>query len=298
MPPRPPPSYRPHDREDEPDRDTDQPDRTPVHRLGDRLGQHASPVAGVAVCPSPGVGQREGAERRKTDEARDPARDREAAEDHRSSPPSTPSSCHAEADRDERGRRYGESEDGNEVHLGEDSATIALLGRREQRRCLAPRLPYDRAMPATTNTATGEIDPAAIFGPVGRFEFSVIGRQYPDSTEPYDKDWLIVRVKWVGQAMRVNLTGPFVLAGDLRGWADGLVEMADALPEGKRAFGFLEPSLAMECEKIDRLGHFMVAFDLQGQPAWGERFAASLRLIQASYGSSDGRCNDGRGHTR
>ncbi len=106
--------------------------------------------------------------------------------------------------------------------------------------------------------------PAILAVPVGRFVLDVRGYQFPLSTEPFDKDWLMVTVAWEGITIQFEQSGPFILASDLARWADGLLRIATEGSQGEVSFASIEPNVAITCSPSQNEHSVTVTLHVQG----------------------------------
>lgn len=90
---------------------------------------------------------------------------------------------------------------------------------------------------------------------VGGFELWVDGRQFPESADSYDGNWLRVRAHVSASGASVWVSGAILMVADLK----KLGRDVEALARGEKqqaALEPLEPELKLQFEKLDSLGHF------------------------------------------
>jgi len=85
----------------------------------------------------------------------------------------------------------------------------------------------------------------------------VHGRQFPDATDYYDGNWLIVTAHCGSSGASVWTSGAILLVQDLVGWA----QQCEALRQGERSEAELAPmeaELKVVVQRSDGLGHFVM----------------------------------------
>ncbi|HWL39963.1 MAG TPA: hypothetical protein VNO75_06975 [Gemmatimonadaceae bacterium] len=96
---------------------------------------------------------------------------------------------------------------------------------------------------------------------VAGFQLWVHGRQFPDSPDYYDGNWLRVTAHAGAAGASVWAAGAFLMVTDLIQWA----HECDALVKGEVPAAELdpmEPELKVRIWKVDRLGHFTMRVQL------------------------------------
>jgi hypothetical protein len=78
------------------------------------------------------------------------------------------------------------------------------------------------------------------------------GYQFPDSTEYWDANWIVVRVRAEGQRAIVEFCGPCIDLPELRGW----FEACTSLEAGKCDEAVLPTTEPYVQVRIDRTGEF------------------------------------------
>ena len=96
---------------------------------------------------------------------------------------------------------------------------------------------------------------------VAGFQLWVHGRQFPESTDYYDGNWLRVTAHAGAPGASVWASGAFLMVPDLLRWADECEALLEG--RGKEAkLAPLEPQLAVTILPVDRLGHFMMRIQI------------------------------------
>lgn len=96
---------------------------------------------------------------------------------------------------------------------------------------------------------------------VAGFQLWVHGRQYPDSQEYYDANWLRVTAYTGAAGASVRVSGAILMVTDLVQWA----QECDALATGniqEASLEPLEPELRVRIRQADRLGHLTMRVDI------------------------------------
>jgi hypothetical protein len=89
------------------------------------------------------------------------------------------------------------------------------------------------------------------------FQLWVHGRQYPDSTDVYDGNWLNITAHAGGLGASVFASGAIMMVNDLVRWS--LACDALAISDAKEAMlTSYEPNLKVEVRPLDSLGHFIM----------------------------------------
>jgi hypothetical protein len=101
----------------------------------------------------------------------------------------------------------------------------------------------------------------------GCLKLMVLSYEFPESSEDYDRDWLVLQIKWSGSLAEVELTQPCLLAGELEYWANGLTAYLESNSQMGVKFEFIEPNIQMAVDKKGCLGCYAVNIDIYGEPA-------------------------------
>jgi hypothetical protein len=91
---------------------------------------------------------------------------------------------------------------------------------------------------------------------VGRLCIRVHGRQFPESQDFWDSNWLSVTAEYKGLGSRVTAHGAFIHLGELSGFLGQLETLNDVL-KGEAVLGCMEPNLRVEMH-AKSLGHIEV----------------------------------------
>jgi len=104
--------------------------------------------------------------------------------------------------------------------------------------------------------------------PGSYFRLILLGYQYPDAEgEPYDANWLLVRVDAVGPQGAWSVTDPCLLTREVA----SLAEWLELLPSGQAdpAVSFLEPALLFRLVQREGGERFLgIHFGSLVHPAW------------------------------
>jgi hypothetical protein len=97
-----------------------------------------------------------------------------------------------------------------------------------------------------------------------RFRIDVFGREFPESEEFWDRNWLVVDLSAKDEVSAVQIRGPYLHATELRALLQGVRDLLKA-----KASEFhlqnMEPMIRLSVEKRDELGHFEVQLALQSE---------------------------------
>src|SRR5574341_1948918 len=96
---------------------------------------------------------------------------------------------------------------------------------------------------------------------IAGFELWIHGRQFPDSNDEYDGNWLLMSAHSEASGASVWVSGPILMVTDLLRWA----EQCEALREGRgseAALAPMEPELKVTIRPVDRVGHFTMRVDI------------------------------------
>ena len=105
--------------------------------------------------------------------------------------------------------------------------------------------------------------------PGSYFRLSLLGYQYPDAEgEPYDANWLLVRMDAAGPQGAWSVTDPCLLTSEVTRLADWLEQLGSGSATAP-AISFLEPALLFR--RVEREGHerfLRVHFGSLVHPTW------------------------------
>lgn len=102
------------------------------------------------------------------------------------------------------------------------------------------------------------------------FQLTLLGYQYPDAEgEPYDANWLRVRVDAVGSQGAWSAVDPCLLAEE----AERLAEWLEELHEGRAtpALSFMEPALLFRRVEMENGSGLRIHFGPLVYPSWAEQ---------------------------
>lgn len=88
----------------------------------------------------------------------------------------------------------------------------------------------------------------------------VHGRQFPDSVDYWDGNWLRVAAVCEYPGARVSVDGPFMHLGEIRDFLAG-IEQLHATLQGSAKLDCVEPNLKIELA-MDKRGHVRVAITI------------------------------------
>lgn len=88
----------------------------------------------------------------------------------------------------------------------------------------------------------------------------VEGREFPDASDYWDGNWLVIRAEMRAPGARVECVGPILMASDLECFRDGVAEMVTALA-GEATLKGLEPGINLTLRMGSR-GHVEGAVDI------------------------------------
>lgn len=118
------------------------------------------------------------------------------------------------------------------------------------------------------------------------FQLTLLGYQYPDAEgEPYDANWLRVRVDAVGPQGAWSAVDPCLLAEE----AERLAEWLEELHEGRAtpALSFMEPALLFRrVEEGNRAG-LRIHFGPLVYPSWAEQNPTTRPDISLTFAASE-----------
>src|SRR5688572_10277914 len=91
---------------------------------------------------------------------------------------------------------------------------------------------------------------------LGRLEIWIHGRQFPQSADYWDGNWLEVTVRCQTERAMVWTAGPIIHLSELTHWIKSTEQMHNTLT-GEANLACMEPELDVAM-KIDKLGHVQV----------------------------------------
>lgn len=107
------------------------------------------------------------------------------------------------------------------------------------------------------------------------FEFQVIGYQFPHlKSEPYDADWLNIRIDVKLHKRSWTSTDPSLLTWELA----SLIEWLDSIADGKAVESeesFMEPNLRFELTG-EESRNLRVYFEVESRPTWAPSDGAGM----------------------
>jgi hypothetical protein len=89
----------------------------------------------------------------------------------------------------------------------------------------------------------------------------VYGRQFPDSQDYYDGNWLNVTAVCAGDGANVQTGGNLILAQDIEGFCAGCESLL-RLGKGEASLSPCEPELAVKIASTDNLGHLRAVVEI------------------------------------
>jgi hypothetical protein len=96
---------------------------------------------------------------------------------------------------------------------------------------------------------------------VGGFKLWVHGRQFPDSDDSWDGNWLRVTGHCSGAGGSVSVTGSILDAVSVLRFRDQLDSLREAL-QGEAVLDSVEPNLAVRLRASDGLGHIAARVEI------------------------------------
>lgn len=85
------------------------------------------------------------------------------------------------------------------------------------------------------------------------FSLWIDRRQFPDASDYWDGNWLMIRAQMDASCASVKCAGPIIMTDDIRRFRDELARMDDTLT-GEATLMGLEPELSLLL-KLNKLGH-------------------------------------------
>jgi hypothetical protein len=97
-----------------------------------------------------------------------------------------------------------------------------------------------------------------------RFWIDVFGREFPESEEFWDRNWLVVDLSAKDEVSTVRIHGPWLHTTELQ---DLLGGVRDLLSKKLSRFDLqnMEPHIGLSFERTDELGHFEIQLSLQSE---------------------------------
>ena len=96
---------------------------------------------------------------------------------------------------------------------------------------------------------------------ISGFRMWVRGRQFPDSTDEWDGNWLGVTACVQHLQARVWVSGSILTTMDLAAWRDGCVKLLSGVAD-TASLEPIEPELKVTMRKTDPLGHLEMRVDI------------------------------------
>jgi len=117
-------------------------------------------------------------------------------------------------------------------------------------------------------------------------QVEVLRREFPDATDFYDRNWLVVGLSAKDEVSRVNIQGPYLLTSELRSLLNG---MRDLMSGNSSGFDtqHIEPMLELSIKKQDDLGHFDARLVLRSEWAPRPDLAHSTHQFEFGIDQSD-----------
>jgi hypothetical protein len=88
----------------------------------------------------------------------------------------------------------------------------------------------------------------------------VHGRQYPDATDYWDGNWVLVTVECASQGAQVSVGGPIIHLSELADWVVAAEKLQEKL-DGEANLICMEPELSVKLI-VDKLGHMLMTVDI------------------------------------
>lgn len=114
---------------------------------------------------------------------------------------------------------------------------------------------------------------------IGGLSLWVERRQYPDSSDYWDGNWLVVRVLMEAPGASVRCQGPILMTADFARFRDELAAAYERIA-GEATLEGLEPDLRVVL-KVDRLGR--MAADVELNPDQGKQIHRFSLELDQSY---------------
>lgn len=122
-----------------------------------------------------------------------------------------------------------------------------------------------------------EDEPHIAFGPL---KIWIHGRQFPDSRDYWDGNWLSVTARCEGVGSRVEVTGAFLHLGELSKWREEIDRFGGTL-QGEVELPTIEPTLKVKFRSAEsRNGHIPGEIALTGDHL-GERHQFTFETDQS-----------------
>lgn len=118
------------------------------------------------------------------------------------------------------------------------------------------------------------------------FQLTLLGYQYPDAEgEPYDANWLRVRVDAVGPQGAWSAVDPCLLTEE----AERLAEWLEELNQGRAtpALSFMEPALLFRRVETERGPGLRVHFGPLVYPSWAEQNPTTRPDLSLTFAAAD-----------
>jgi len=88
----------------------------------------------------------------------------------------------------------------------------------------------------------------------------VHGREYPDATDYWDGNWILVTVECASQGAQVSVCGPIIHLSELAEWVVAAEKLHGKL-DGEANLICMEPELSVKLA-LDKLGHMLMTVDI------------------------------------
>jgi len=92
------------------------------------------------------------------------------------------------------------------------------------------------------------------------FSLWIDGRQFPDASDFWDGNWLMVRVRMEANGAHVECGGPILMTADIKEFRDQLAAMASSFA-GEATLKSLEPNINVVLT-MQKLGHVKAAIEI------------------------------------
>jgi hypothetical protein len=100
---------------------------------------------------------------------------------------------------------------------------------------------------------------------IGPLKIWTAGRQFPDSRDYWDGNWLSVTARCEGAGSRVEVSGAFLHLGELKKWKEEIEAFQRTL-KGSVALPTIEPTLKVKIDGTPSVvGHFSVEVEITGE---------------------------------
>jgi hypothetical protein len=100
---------------------------------------------------------------------------------------------------------------------------------------------------------------------MGGLQLWVYGREFPDSDDEWDGNWLMVRARCSAVGASVQIVGPYLDTLSFHRWRGELHELHTRM-EGMAVLESVEPNLRVLVTAVDRRGHLAVDVEISTEP--------------------------------